>query len=374
MDFALSDEQQLLRDSARRFLKEQCHSKMLRELERSPRGFSEPLWRAMVAQGWTGIIIPRRHGGADLGFLELGVLLEEIGAAAFDSPFFANLMATLAILAGGSARQKGELLPALVDGRMIVSLAVEEPGVSYEPRFVSARATRSEGSYRLSGRKMFVPYATAASHLLVLARTAGAVGDEQGCSLLLVGCDTPGMAMTPLATIAPDRQFQVDFDEVIVPAGAVLGEAGGALQILADVFGKGTALICADMVGGAEHQLAVTAEYVKQRVQFDRPLGTFQAVQHHLADMFTLVQGSRWITYQAIDRLDRNLPAGRETAMAKAFTSDACQRIAALAHQLHGGVGVDMENDLQFYFRRAKAMELKFGPTPVQLKRLGEQL
>jgi alkylation response protein AidB-like acyl-CoA dehydrogenase len=128
------------------------------------------------------------------------------------------------------------------------------------------------------------------------------------------------------------------------------------------------------MVGGAAHQLAVTAEYMKQRVQFDRPLGTFQAVQHHLADMFTLVQGSRWTSYQALDRLDRNMPATREIAIAKAFTSDACQRVAALAHQLHGGVGVDMENDLQFYFRRAKAMELKFGPSPVQLKRLGEQL
>ena len=374
MDFSLSDEQQLFRDSARRFLQEQCHAKVLRELEGSPKGFSETLWRAIAAQGWTGIIVPERYGGSQLGFLELGVLLEEIGAAAFDSPFFSNLMATLAILAGGSAGQKEQFLPAIANGTMIVSPAIEEPGVAYELRFVSARATRSGDGYRLSGRKMFVPYATAASQLLVLARTAGATGDEEGCSLMLVDREAPGITMTPLATIAPDRQFQVDFDEVIVPAEAVLGEAGAALPMLGDVYGKCTALICAEMAGGAEHQLRATAEYMKQRVQFDRPLGSFQAVQHHLADMFTLVQGSRWTSYQAIDRLDRKLPAGRETAIAKAFTSDACQRVAALAHQLHGGVGVDMENDLQFYFRRAKAMELKFGPTPVQLKRLGAQL
>lgn len=374
MEFALNDEQQLFRDSARRFLQEQCHARVLRELEKSPFGFSEKLWQGMVKQGWTGIIVPERYGGSSLGYLELGVLLEEIGSAAFDSPFFANLIATLAMLVGGSAGQKEQFLPAVVDGTMIVSPAVEEPGVSYELRFVSTRATRSGGGYRLSGRKMFVPYATAASHLLVFARTGGAAGDKDGCTLLLVERNSPGIALAPLATIAPDRQFQVDFDDVVVPAEAVVGQAGAALPMLEDAYGKGTALICAEMVGGAAHQLAVTAEYMKQRVQFDRPLGTFQAVQHHLADMFTLVQGSRWTSYQALDRLDRNMPAAREIAIAKAFTSDACQRVAALAHQLHGGVGVDMENDLQFYFRRAKAMELKFGPSPVQLKRLGEQL
>lgn len=374
MDFSLTDEQQLFRDSARKFLRERCHSKVLRELEKSETGFSRPLWEAIAGQGWTGIVVPERYGGSSLGFLELGVLLEEIGGAAFDSPFFANLTATLAILGGGSAAQKERLLPGIVDGRTIVCPAVEERGVSYEPRFVSTRATPTANGYRLDGSKMFVPYATVADHLLVLARTGGKVGDETGCSLLLVDRRAPGIRMTPLETIAPDRQFQVDFDGVMVAAEDLIGEAGSALKVLGDVHGKCAALICAEMVGGAEHQLAVTAEYVKQRVQFDRPLGSFQAVQHHLADMFTLVQGSRWTSCQAIERLDHEAPAEREIAIAKAFTSDACQRVAALAHQLHGGVGVDMDNDLQFYFRRAKAMELKFGPSPVHLKRLGGQL
>jgi len=374
MDFSLTDEQQLLRDSARKFLREQCHSKILRELENSETGFLRPLWEAMAMQGWTGIVVPERYGGSNLGFLELGVLLEQIGGAAFDSPFFVNLMATLAILGGGSANQKDRLLPEIVGGEMIVSLAVEEQGVSFEPRFVSTRATPTVGGYRLEGSKMFVPYASAAERLLVLARTAGVPGEATGCSLLLVDRRAPGIRLMPLETIAPDRQFQVDFDGVLVPREDVLGEVDGALQILGDVHRKCTALICAEMVGGAEHQLAATAEYVKQRVQFDRPLGSFQAVQHHLADMFTLVQGSRWTSYQAIERLDRKVPAEREITIAKAFTSDACQRVAALAHQLHGGVGVDMENDLHYYFRRAKAMELRFGPSPVQLGRLGEQL
>lgn len=374
MDFSLSDEQQLFRDSARKFLQERCHSKVLRELESADTGFSAALWKEMAAQGWAGIVVAEAHGGSGLGFLELGVLLEEIGRAAFDSPFFANLMATLAIQGGGSGAQKQRFLPDIVSGNAIISLAIEELGVSYEPRFVTTRAVRTTDGFILSGSKMFVPYADIADHLLVLARTAGEVGDDDGCSLLLVDRRTPGIRMSRLETIAPDRQFQVDFDEVSVLADAVLGEAGAALPVLRDVYRQSTALICAEMLGGAEHQLATTAEYVKQRVQFDRPLGSFQAVQHHLADMFTLVQGSRWTAYQAIDKLDRNETAAREIAIAKAFSSDACQRVAALAQQLHGGVGVDMANDLQFYFRRAKAMELKFGSTPVQLRSLGELL
>ncbi len=374
MDFSLSEEQQLFRESTRRFLREQCHSKTLRELESSDTGFSAALWNAMAAQGWTGVIVPERHGGSGLGFLDLGVLLEEIGGAAFDSPFSANLMATLAILGSGDGPRTQRLLSAIADGSVIISPAIEELGVSYEPRFVAARAERSADGFMLSGRKMFVPYADVADHLLVLARTEGAIGDEAGCNLLLVDRRLPGIGMTRLETIAPDRQFRVDFDRVRVAGDAVLGFEGGALRLLLDVHRQCTALTCAEMLGGAEHQLAVTAEYVKQRVQFDRPLGSFQAVHHHLADMYTLVQASRWTTYQAIDQLQRNRPAAREVAIAKAVSSDACQRVAALAQQLHGGVGVDVANDLQFYFRRAKAMELRFGPAPVQLRRLGEQL
>lgn len=374
MDFSLSDEQELFRDSARKFFREQCQSPVLRELESSDTGFSQPLWKEIAAQGWTGITIAEQHGGSALGFVELGVLLEEIGRAAFDSPFFANLTATLLIQGGADEAQRQELLPGIAEGKAIISPAIEESGVSYEPRFITTHAARTAEGYVLNGSKMFVPYANVADRLLVLARTAGTSGEEHGCSLLLVDRKATGLKLTRLETIAPDRQFRVDFDNVSVPAEAVLGKAGNALQVLKNVYLQCTALVCAEMVGGAEHQLTVSAEYVKQRVQFDRPLGSFQAVHHHLADMLVLVQGSRWTAYQAIDRLDRNRPAEREIAIAKAFSSDACQRVAALAQQLHGGVGVDMANDLQFYFRRAKAMELKFGPTPKQLQRLGEQL
>lgn len=374
MDFSLTEEQGSFKDSTRKFLREQCSSSVIRELEKSESGFSETLWKKMAELGWTGMIIPEQYGGLEFGIFELAILLEEIGAAAFDSPFFAQQMATLAILEGASEEQKSRLLPTLASGDSIASLAVEELGVSYEPRFVSTSAQMSGGKYIISGSKMFVPYANVADYLLVLVRTAGVTGDEQGCSLIIVDRKTPGISMTPLTTIAPDRQFRVDFDKVAVSADSMLGDADSALETIRNVHQKCTALICAEMVGGAERQLELTTEYTRQREQFGRPLGSFQAVQHHLVDMFTMVQGSRWASYQAVDRLDRKKSADREVAIAKAFTSDACQKVAALTHQLHGGVGVDMANDVQFYFRRAKAMELKFGPAPVQLKRLAEQL
>ncbi len=373
MDFALSEEQEIFRDSTRKFLETECHSAVIRELEKSDTGHSPELWKKMAALCWSGINIPEQYGGAGLGLLELAILLEEIGAAAFDSPLFSTLVATLAILEAGSEEQHNELLPDIAAGEMILTLAVEELEVAYEPRFVSSSAVLQGDAYVVNGTKQFVCYANVADKLLVLARTSGLVGDVEGCTLFMIDAKATGIKLTALETIAPDRQFAVAFSDVCVSSESIVGEEGQGLSTLHRVFQKGTALVCAQMLGGAEHQLEATAEYAKQREQFDRPIGSFQAVQHHLANMYTLVQGSRWTSYQAVERLSRDKPAAREVAIAKAFTSDACQQVAALAQQLHGGVGVDMDNDLQFYFRRAKALELKFGPSPVHLKKLGEQ-
>jgi alkylation response protein AidB-like acyl-CoA dehydrogenase len=226
----------------------------------------------------------------------------------------------------------------------------------------------------ITGTKLFVPYAKVADQILVVTRTEGVPGDEAGLTLFLVDGGAPGLRLTPLETIAPDRQYQVDLDDVRVSSGRVLGAPNQGLPVLRSVLAKTSAIRCAEMLGGAEHQLEVTAEYTKERVQFDRPIGTFQAVQHRLADMFIDVQGARWTSYQALCRLSQGLPAGTELAIANAFTSDACMRVAFGAQQLHGGAGVDLDHDLHFYFRRAKAIELKLGAAPVHLKALEAQL
>jgi alkylation response protein AidB-like acyl-CoA dehydrogenase len=374
MNFELDEEQEMLRHSAREFLQAECDKSTVRKLEAGASGHSPELWEKLAELGWLGIAVPEEHGGAGWNLLGLAVLFEELGRAAFDSPLFGHTVASLLLVEGGSEEQQRALLPAAASGERILSLAFAEIGVSSDPRFVSLAARAADGGYTLNGSKLFVPYAGVADEILVAARTAGRVGDEDGITLFRVDQGAAGLRCSPLETIATDRQFQVDFDRVVVAADRIVGELGGGLPLLRSVLQKATALQCAEMVGGAEHEIQVTADYTKERVQFDRPIGTFQAVQHHLANMFIDVQGARWTTYQAVCRLSEKQPAARELAIAKAFTSDACQRVAFLAQQLHGGAGVDMDHDLHFYYRRAKALELNLGSAPIHLEALEKEI
>jgi len=374
MDFELDDEQQMLRQAARDFLQAECDKSVVRELEVSDTGHSAELWSRMAELGWMGIVVPEKYGGAGWDLLGLAVLFEEIGRAGFDSPLFGHTLATLAILEGGSEEQKRALLPAATSGERILTLATAEVEVANNPRFISLPARPHGDGFALGGSKLFVPYASVAHEILVVARTEGEAGDEAGITLFRVDSRAPGLRCTPLQTIAMDRQFQVEFDDVLVSADRIVGQRNRGLPLLRSVLQKATAVQCAEMVGGAEHELHVTADYTKERIQFDRPIGTFQAVQHHLANMFIDVQGARGTSYQAVCRLSEGLPAARELAIAKAFTSDACQRVAFLAQQLHGGAGVDLDHDLHFYYRRAKALELNFGSAPIHLEALEKEL
>jgi alkylation response protein AidB-like acyl-CoA dehydrogenase len=374
VNFELDEQQQMLQTAARDFLAAECDKSVVRKLEASDSGHSSQLWKKMAELGWTGIIIPEQYGGVGLSLLELAVLFEEIGRAAFDSPLFGTAMATLALVAGGTEAQKQWLLPKVVGGELIPTLAIAEREVSNDFRFVSVPAQPKDGGYVIRGTKLFVPYATVADEILVVARTAGKAGDEAGLSIFMVNAKAAGVRCRPLRTIAPDKQFQVDLDSVPVSADRIVGRLNDGFALLKPVLEKAVAIQCAEMVGNAQHELDATAKYTKERMQFDRPLGTFQAVQHHLANMFTDVQGARWTSYQAISRLSRGVPAARELAIAKAFTSDACQRVAFLAQQLHGGIGVDQAYDLQFYYRRAKAMELRFGAAPLHLQALEREI
>jgi len=374
MDFSFNEEQEMFRDMARKFFEGECDKSVIRELAKSGTGHSPELWKKMAELFWTGIIIPEEYGGAGLGLMEAAIMFEENGRAAFDSPLFCTLMGTLAMIEGGTEEQKKEFLPKVASGELILTIVAEELGVSYAPRFITVPAASGADGYVIRGTKQFVSYANVADCMLVVTRTKGSPGDEEGITIFMVDPKSSGITLTELDTIAPDRQFQVDFDNVTVSHDNILGDLHHGLDLLKIVYEKGAALICADMLGGAEFQLQATADYTKEREQFNRPLGTFQAVQHQLADMFTDVEGSRWTTYQAVSRLSREMSAAKEVAIAKAFTSSACQRAGATAHQLHGGMGVDLDNDLHFYFERAKAMELKFGAAPFHLKVLETEL
>ena len=374
MDFTLNEEQEMFKDMARKFFESECDVSMVRKIEASDSGHMPEMWSKMAELGWLGIIIPEEYEGFDLSLMEVAILFEEIGRAAFDSPLMSTLMGTLAILEGGSEAQKKNLLPEIVAGNLILTLAVQEPNVSYDPSYVSVSAASKDDGFILNGKKLFVPYANVADSILVVARTQGDPGDEEGITVFMVDAKDPGIELTPLETVAPDRQFQVEFKNVTVSSENILGDLHTGLPLVTSVIEKATAIQCAEMVGGAENEMKATAAYALERVQFDRPIGTFQAVQHHLANMYTDINGSRWLTYQALFCLSQGQSASREVAMAKAFASNACQRVSYNATQVHGGMGVDMDNDLHFYFRRSKAMDLRFGPSAIHLKALETEL
>lgn len=362
MDLGLSEVQQMLRSSAQEFLSRECPLSLVRDMEEDQRGFSDQLWRQIVSLGWTGVAFPEQYGGTGGNFLDLAVLLEEMGRTLCPGPFFSTVvLGGLTVLDAGDEGQKRDIVTRICEGQLLMTLALTEPSATYEPWGVETVATRQGDNYVLDGTKLFVPDAHVADLLLMAGRTSTETDPERGITLFLVPSGTPGLVVTPLNTIAGDKQCQVDLNQVSVPATSVLGPVGEGWPILGRALERAIAGKCVEMLGGAGAVLEMTVEYVKERTQFGRPVGSFQAVQHHCAEMATDVEGSRNIAYQAAWRVSEGLPAQREVSVAKAWVSGAYQRVCALAHQCHGAIGFTKEYDLQLYTRRAKVQELTYG-------------
>ncbi len=368
MDFALSSEQELLKNEARQFLDSECPKKVIRHIEASDIGYSPAIWQKMAHLGWPGLVLPEEYGGVGGGLLDLAILFEELGKTALPNPMFSTIvLGALPILEGGSDEQKKELLPRVAGGELILTLALSEPDLDYNPAFIKTKAKHDNGNFVISGTKLFVPYAGVADYMLVVARTARATSGGKGITMFLVPSKSKGIRLTALDTAAGDKQFEVVFNRVVVSSKDILGKVGEVWPLVEKALLRATAIQCVQTVGVMQQALSMTANYTSTRIQFGRPIGSFQAVQHRLADMLTDVEGARWLSYRAVHRLDRGLPAARQVAMAKAWTSDACQRVAYGAQHLHGGIGMDMDYDLHFYFRWAKVMELSLGAAPFHL-------
>jgi len=362
MDLGLSEIQQMLKNSAREFLSQECPLTLVREMEEDPRGYTDELWRQIVSLGWTGLVFPEQYGGTGGSFADLAVLLEEMGRALAPGPFFSTVvLGGMTVVDAGSAGQKQDLISRVCSGQLIMTLALTEPSATYEPWGVETTATRQGDAYRLNGAKLFVSDAHAADLLLVAARTSSGPDPAQGITLFLVPAGSSGLSVSQLNTIASDRQCEVILKDVEVPAGSVLGQVDQGWPVVQRTLQRAIAGKCVEMLGGAGAVLDMTVEYAKQRTQFGRPVGSFQAVQHHCANMATDVEGCRHIAYQAAWRVSEGLPAAREVAMAKAWVSGAYQRVCATAHQCHGAIGFTKEHNLQLYTRRAKVQELNYG-------------
>ena len=372
MDLGLDEAQQMLKNSARAFLEAECPDTYVREMEEDERGYTPELWQKMADQGWLGLILPEQYGGVGLTFLDLAILLEEMGRAMLPGPFFSTaVMAGMTILDAGSESQKQELLPRIAEGQLILTLALTEPSARWDAVGVETVAEASGDSYVISGTKLFVPNAHVSDYIIVAARTGK--GDED-ISLFLVPRETDGVSQTMLKTIASDRQSEIALDNVTVPSSALLGELNKGWETIRKVLQWGAVGKCAEMVGGSQQVLDMTVEYAQQRVQFGRPIGSFQAIQHHCANMATDVEGTRYITYQAAWRLAEGLPAEKDVATAKAWVSEAYRRVCALGHQCHGAIGFTKEHNMQLYSRRAKAAELAFGDADFHLETVAEAI
>ena len=362
MDLVLSESQQMLKNSAREFLAQECQPGLVRAMEKDQRGYPEELWNRMVALEWTGLPFPEEYGGAGGTFLDLAVLLEEMGRTLVPGPFFSTLvLGGLTLLDAGSDAQKQELLPRICRGQTFITLALLESSATYEPRGVQLEARKSDGQYLLEGTKLFVPDAQVSDLMIVAARTSNHPDARDGITLFLVPADSDGVSITPLLTLAGDKQAEITLAGVVVPPSSTLGPVGEGWPVLERTVERAAAAKCMEMLGGAGVVLEMTQEYVKQRVQFGRPVGSFQAVQHHCANMATDVEGSHNVAYQAAWTLSEGMPAAREVSLAKAWLSEAYRRVCALAHQCHGAIGFTEEHNLQLYTRRAKAQEMAYG-------------
>ncbi len=361
MDLGLNEMQEMLKRGAREFLEKECPPSLVRACEAEPAGYSKDLWLRMAQQGWLGMVLPAQYGGAGASFLDLCVLHEEMGRALAPGPFQDLVLSEYLLMDLGSEEQRARYLPQMARGDLITTVAYTEPSASYDPDHVNLAAARAGNGFVLKGTKLFVSNAHIADLLLVVARTNPATGKHDGLTVFAVDPRARGVAITVLDTIASDRQCEIVFDDVAVPGDAVVGTVDGAWPAIQKWLDRAKILVCVWSVGGAEYVLEMTVDYAKNRVQFGRPIGAFQAVSHRCADMAVDCDGMRFVTYNAAWRFSEGLPADQEVAIAKAWTGEAYRRVTASGHQVHGGVAYMMDHNMQMYYRRAKAAELLYG-------------
>jgi alkylation response protein AidB-like acyl-CoA dehydrogenase len=329
-------------------------------MEEDEKGYSPELWKKMAEQGWQGLMIPEQYGGAGFNYMDLIILIEEFGRALVPGPFIPTTVAAIAIMEAGSDAQKQQHLPRIASGEQIWTLAFTEPSARFDAEGVQLTAKKEGNDYVLNGTKLFVRDSHVADNMVVVARTGGS--GEQGISLFIVDAKSPGITHTALRTIASDKQTEIKFENAKVPAANLMGAEGQGWATFKKIANKATVIECAYLVGLSQQDFDITVNYAKERVQFGRPIGSFQAIQHKAADMVTDVDGSRFIMYKAAWAVAENEPdADEQVHMAKAWISDATRRVVAHGQQIHGGIGFTKDYKIQLFFRRQKAAELAWG-------------
>jgi alkylation response protein AidB-like acyl-CoA dehydrogenase len=375
MDIGFTEEQELLRDTARRFFENECSTQFVRRRMAEPAAVTDEFWQKLAEQGWLGIIYPEEEGGCGLGLVDLVVLMEEMGRAVMPGPFLSTvLLGGAAIGDAGTPAQRRQWLPQIAAGTAEAALAWTEPNLRWDAAGVTASGREAAAGFTLSGTKLFVGDAHLADILVVAARTRDGSTMEDGVSLFLVPKDTPGLAITVLPTIDETRKLcEVRLDNVVLPMAALIGDKHSGWAPLSRVIARATVALAAEMCGGAQPVLDMTVAYAKIRIAFGKPIGSYQGVKHQAADMLVAIENAKSLTYYAAWAMDQGLDeAPLAVSMAKAAASDMYRKVAGTGIQLHGGIGMTWEHDLQLYFKRARASEVAFGDATWHRERVAQ--
>ncbi len=376
MDLVLTEEQELLQRTARDFVGGSAPLRRIRQLRdnNDTDGFSRPTWEEMAQLGWVGLLIPEEFGGAGLGYMDLMVIMEELGRQLSPEPMLSTvLLGANALILGGSEAQKKEHLPAVATGKRLLAVAYQEPRSRYDLSRVETKAEKSGSGWKLSGEKIQVLDAHVADTILVTARTAGGAHDAKGITLFAVRADSAGLEITRQTRVDGRNVALISLKNVPVGADAVIGQVDGGHELVQRVVDRATIALSAEMLGGMLQAFESTLEYLKTRVQFGVLIGTFQALKHRAAKMFVEAELSRSAVMNAHRVLDEgrdDKAVARAACVAKARTSDAFVLVANEAVQMHGGIGMTDEHYIGFYLKRARAAELTFGDAAFQRDRL----
>ena len=362
MDVLLNDEERAVAESAREFLEGECSPSLVRAMEKDPLGYPPELWKKTAELGWQGMCLPEDVGGSDMPLVYLGLVLKEVGRAVAPLPLHSTAVAALTIARDGTDAQKHQFLPAVVEGKSILTWAFTEANPRYVPDAIHMTARADGNDFVLDGTKLFVDNFEAASHCLVVARTGSDKG-EKGITLFVVDTKANGLTNTPLVTLAKDRQSEVTFKGVRVPKANVIGPVGEGWPVVERMLNRGTALLCAQMVGATRKDIEMAFEYAKFREAFGQPIGAFQSVQHMCADMQIWADGGELLTFEALWKMDQGELASVEVSQAKAFCNEKLEAAVRNSQSIHGGIGFMMEFDLHLWFRRVSSWTMRLGTT-----------
>lgn len=365
MEISFTEEQEMLRQTARDFLTKECPKTEVRQLEEDEdKGYSPELWRGIAELGWVGLIIPEEYGGMGMTFQDLTIVLEEVGRNILPGPFFCTVVeGIIPILDAGSEEQKKEYLPKIAGGEMIFTMALLEAGGENDASGIALRAVPKNDSFIINGTKLFVEMAHVADYLICVTRTKEGTSPEDGITLFIVDAKTPGIHYEVMPTIGMDKLCEVNFKDVVVPKRNVLGELDKGWPIINGVIRKAAIAKCAESIGGMQASFDMTVAYCKDRVQYDKPIGAFQALQHMMADMLIATDTSKYLVYKAAWMESESLPCVKEAAVAKAYVNEAYKKVTERAVALHGGIGTSRDHDIGLYYRRAKVADIAFGGT-----------